>query len=75
MARGAGAGTNVGSNQGMDGRDVGENVARPGAQVAVKVPACLGAVGCAGRKPGVLPFSARGEAQVGSQGTLRCKLR
>jgi hypothetical protein len=64
MARGAGGGTNVGSSQGMDERDldVGENVARPGAQVAVKVPACLRAV--AGHKPIVSPFSARGEAQA-----------
>jgi hypothetical protein len=64
MARGPGDGTIVGSSQGMDERDVGENVARPGAQVAVKVPACLGAVGGAGRKPGVSPFPARGEAQA-----------
>jgi hypothetical protein len=40
------------------------NVARPGAQVIVKVQVCLGAVGGAGRKPGVSPFSARGEAQA-----------
>jgi hypothetical protein len=60
MAGGAGCGTNVGSSQVMDERDVGENVARPQAQVAVKVPACLGAVGGAGRKPGVSPFSTRG---------------
>jgi hypothetical protein len=64
MANRAGGGTNVGSNQGMDERDVGMNVARPEAQVAVKVPVCLGAVGGAGRKPGVSPFSARGEAQA-----------
>jgi hypothetical protein len=44
MARGAGGGANVRGSQGMDERDVGENVARPGAQVAVKVQACLGAV-------------------------------
>jgi hypothetical protein len=36
MARGAGGGTNVGSSEGMDERDVCENVARPRAQVAVK---------------------------------------
>jgi hypothetical protein len=48
----------------MDKREVGENVARPRAQVAVKVPACLGSVGGAGRKPGVSPFSTRGEAQA-----------
>jgi hypothetical protein len=34
MARGAVGGANVGSSQGMDERDVGKNVARPGAQVA-----------------------------------------
>jgi hypothetical protein len=39
MAWGPGGGTSVGSSQGMDERDVGENVARPGAQIAVKVPA------------------------------------
>jgi hypothetical protein len=64
MARGVGSGPGVGSRQGMDERDVGENMARPGAQVAVKVPACLGAVGGAGRKPGVSPFSASGDAQA-----------
>jgi hypothetical protein len=64
MAGGVGGRTNVGSSQGMDERDVGKNVARPGAQVAMKVPACLGAVGGAGRKLGVSPFSARGEAQA-----------
>jgi hypothetical protein len=64
MASGAGAGPDAGSSQGMDERDVGENVARPGVQVAVKVPACQGAVGGAARKPGVSPFSARGEAQA-----------
>jgi hypothetical protein len=48
----------------MDERDVGKNVAGPRAQVAVKVPACLGAVGGARRKPGVSPFSTRGEAQA-----------
>jgi hypothetical protein len=48
VARGAGGGMNVGRSQGMDERDVGKNVARPGAQVAVKVPACLGAVGVRG---------------------------
>jgi hypothetical protein len=64
MAGGAGCGTNVGSSQGMDERDVGENVARPRAQVAVKVPACLAAVGGAGCKPGVSPFLIRGEAQA-----------
>jgi hypothetical protein len=63
MATGAGGGPNVGSSQAMHEREV-ENVARPGAQVAVKVPACLGAVGGAGNKPGVSPFSARGEAQA-----------
>jgi hypothetical protein len=63
VARGASGGTNVGSSQGMDERDVGKNVAGPGAQVAVTVPACLGAVGGARRKPGVSPFSAGVEAQ------------
>jgi hypothetical protein len=33
MARDAGGGTNVASSQGMDERDVGENLAGPGAQV------------------------------------------
>jgi hypothetical protein len=61
MARGACGAQNIGSSEGMDERGVGENVARPGAQVAVKVPACLGVVGGAGRKAGVSPFSARGE--------------
>jgi hypothetical protein len=69
MAMGAGSGTNVGRSQGMDERDVCENVARPGVQVAVKVPACLGVVGGAGRKPGVAPFSARGEAQAAHEFT------
>jgi hypothetical protein len=64
MARGAGGGTNVGSSQGMDERDVGGNVARRGAQVAVQVPACLGTVGGEGHKSGVSPFSARGEAKA-----------
>jgi hypothetical protein len=70
MARGAGGRQEVGSSQGMDERHVGENVARPGAQVAVKVPACLGAVGGAGRKPGVSPYSARGEAQAAHEFAL-----
>jgi hypothetical protein len=48
----------------MDERDVGENVTRPRAQVAVKVPECLGAIEGAGHKPGVSPFSSRGEAQA-----------
>jgi hypothetical protein len=74
MARGAGAGTNVGSSQGMDERDVGENVARPWAQVAVKVPAFMGAVGCAGRKPGVSPFSARGGAQAAHELTRNSRV-
>jgi hypothetical protein len=64
MATGAGGGTNVRSGQGMNVCDVGENVARPGAQLAVRGPACLGAVGVAGRKPGVSLFSATGEAQA-----------
>jgi hypothetical protein len=49
MARGAGDTASIGSSQGMDQRKVGENEARPGMQVAVKVPACLGAVAGAGR--------------------------
>jgi hypothetical protein len=57
MARAAGGGSNIGSCQGVDERDISENVARPGAQVAVRVQACLGAVGCAGRKAGESPFS------------------
>jgi hypothetical protein len=48
----------------MDERDVCESMSRSGAQVAVKVPACLVAVGGAERNPGVSPFSARGEAQA-----------
>jgi hypothetical protein len=74
MARGAGGGTNVGSGWGMDVRIIGENVARPGAQLAVKVPACLGAVGSAGRKPGVSLFSATGEAQAAHElaQNIRC---
>jgi hypothetical protein len=44
--------------------DVGENMARPRAQIAVKVPACVGAVEGSGRKPGVAPFSTKGEAQA-----------
>jgi hypothetical protein len=63
MARRAGGGTNVGSSQRMDEQDAGENVAMPGAQVAVKIPACLGTVGGAGRKPEVSPFAARREAR------------
>jgi hypothetical protein len=39
MARGASSKTNVGSSQGIDERGVRENVARPGAQIAVIVPA------------------------------------
>jgi hypothetical protein len=62
MARGTGGGTNVGSSRGMDEQDVCEKVAQPRAQVAVKVPACLGPVGVAGCKPGVSPPAARGEA-------------
>jgi hypothetical protein len=42
MAKDVGGGTNIGSSQGMDERDVGENVVRLGAQVVVEVPACLG---------------------------------
>jgi hypothetical protein len=64
MARGAGGGTNVGSSQGMDEGDVSKNMAGPGAQVAVEVPACLGAVGGARLKPGVSPFSTRRETQA-----------
>jgi hypothetical protein len=64
MARGASGGTNVGSSQGMDEGDVGKNVAWPGAQVAVEMSGRLGAVGGARRKPGVSPFSARGEIQA-----------
>jgi hypothetical protein len=64
MARGACGGTNVLSSQEMDERDVGEKVARPGAQVAVNVPACLETVDGAERRPGVSPISARGEAQA-----------
>jgi hypothetical protein len=58
----------------MDERDVGENVARPGTQVAVKVLAFLGAVGGAVCKSGVSPFSARGEAQAAHEFTknFRC---
>jgi hypothetical protein len=66
MARGAGGGTYVGSSQGMDERDVGENVARPGVQVAVKVHACLGEVWGAGlldkrptRRSHLLPIGSR----------------
>jgi hypothetical protein len=69
MARGAGGGMNTGSFQGNDERDVGENVPRLGAQVAVKVSACLGADGGAGRKPGVSPFSAGGVAQAAHEFT------
>jgi hypothetical protein len=64
MARGTGGGTNVGSRQGMNEQDISENVSRPRARVAVKVPACLRAVGGAGLKPGVWPFCARGEARA-----------
>jgi hypothetical protein len=64
MARGAGGGPNIATCQGMDERNVGEDVAMPGAQVAVKVPTCLGAVAGAWRKPGVSPFSVRGEAKA-----------
>jgi hypothetical protein len=64
MARYAGSRKTVGRSQGMDERDFGENVAMPWGQDAVKVPACLGVVRGAGRKPGVPPFSARGEAQA-----------
>jgi hypothetical protein len=63
MARGAGGGTNVGSSRGMDERDIGV-ARRLGAQVAVKVPAYLGAVGGAECKPGVSPFLAREEAKA-----------
>jgi hypothetical protein len=46
---------NARSRQGMLDRGVRENVARPGAQVAVEVPACLCAVGGAGCSPVGLP--------------------
>jgi hypothetical protein len=47
-----------------DERDIHENVARPGAQVAVKVPARLGAFGGAGHEPGLPPFAAGREAHA-----------
>jgi hypothetical protein len=45
MARVAADGMKLQGSQGMDGRDVREIVARLGAQVAVKVSACLGRLG------------------------------
>jgi hypothetical protein len=47
----------------VDEGDVREHMAESRAQVAVKVPACLWAVGRAGCKTGVPPLTTGGEAQ------------
>jgi hypothetical protein len=44
VARGAGRGTKVGSSEGMNEGDICKHVAGARAQVAVEVPARLGAV-------------------------------
>jgi hypothetical protein len=67
MARDAGSGMNVRSNNGMDERDVCDNVTRAAAQVGLKVPACLGACWGAGSKPGVPPLAARGVAHAANK--------
>jgi hypothetical protein len=52
MARGAGGGEIVRSRQWMDENETSARTAMPGAQVAVKVPGCLGAGGTPGVSAG-----------------------
>jgi hypothetical protein len=47
--------------------DIGEHLARAGAQVAMEVPARLGAVCGANRKPRIPPLPAAGKAQAADE--------
>jgi hypothetical protein len=67
MARGASGGTEVRGGKETDERDVPEYVARARAQVAMEVPAGLGAVEGVGGKPRVSPLSVGGEAQAANK--------
>jgi hypothetical protein len=67
VAGSASSGTKVRSCEGMDERDIGEHLARAGAQVAMEVPACLGAVCGTRRKPRILPLAAGGKAQAANE--------
>jgi hypothetical protein len=73
VARGASRGTKVRSSERMNARYIGEHMAWARAQVAMEVPARLGAIRVAGSEPRTPPLAARKKAQAADEAVPRCR--